>query len=1170
MAESTNRRINIWINDQQVVNSYKGISNALRKTRNELANMAMGTKEYYNKVRDLKKLQGLLDQHNAAQGRIATGWRKIRNEIKQIAVGNILANGVTMLATKVGEAFQFITRSVGEAEQGLTNVLTLMNDADQAKYVNYLKAGQKEVMELGFAQADTNKALFDAISSGVEVGKSIEFLKSAAVLAKGGVTQLGVAVDGMTSIQNAYNLSVAESANVADAFFTAQKFGKTTVEELAGSIGKVAPIASALGVSYQELLSASAQLTLAGISTHESMTYLKAAMGNLMKPAAESTEMMKKWNIPMGLSQVRTVGFTETLKRLNEVVKKSPDDLAKIIPSIEGQNAVLSLTNKGFESYQKILNDVMKDVGANSSLQKAFNMQMETLPNLMAKAKGELTSMAISVGEKLAPVIKAIIPLISGLGRGIIKLIDFITDNIKVIKLIAVASLSYVAALKLKSMWIKTSTTLTNAYRSASLLMALAQAKLTGNTTRAAAAQKMLNLSMKANPIGLIIAGITTIVAAYSLYSKKVDEAGRKQKMLNDLNIEARKQISEEKNEIEMLLRFAKDDTKSKADRLKAITRLNEISPEYLGTITLETVNTDAATTAVNTYIKALEDKTRAQIANAKMAEIDAKIFEYETKQLERINEIRKMFPEGDMTDIQKKKLSENIKNVQDYYQVKIDEQKKYRDEYLQILDEMDVSIVDVGNGGNNDFKPKNTPDGSSSKDLWDKYIEKYRQFKDEIDKLNKEYSLEGVTAWEKEFIAAKENYDGMMEVTQAAIDDLEAKGKTKKGLNDREAELLKNFYDQQISGTESYEKQIQLIIEKYSRSREDVLLDEKQKEINQVKQKYDELIQAAETFGIDYADLREKMLAELAAIDEKYKNEISNAKGSEDTVKKFGIFGETPDFESDLEKFKWYVSKVTELVDQLSNIWSAYNDKRKAEDDAYLARVEENSEKQKTTLKQRLDFGLISETEYTNRLKKNEQRLEMEKKRIARDQAIREKRARIFETVINTIAGAVEALPNYILAALIGVTGAASVAAISAEPIPQFAGGARVNKPTIAMVGEKGKEIVLSNKVVDSPVYGPFADDLARIQEGRQPRFIGQPSVPNYSGMNKAIASTNITNNTVVNQVDTEGMASMTKEIKAMAKEISKLKYLQAVISDKELTERDKDKELLLRYSKF
>ena len=40
--KSTNREINVWINGRELGNSFKGILNAMRKARNQLANMTIG------------------------------------------------------------------------------------------------------------------------------------------------------------------------------------------------------------------------------------------------------------------------------------------------------------------------------------------------------------------------------------------------------------------------------------------------------------------------------------------------------------------------------------------------------------------------------------------------------------------------------------------------------------------------------------------------------------------------------------------------------------------------------------------------------------------------------------------------------------------------------------------------------------------------------------------------------------------------------------------------------------------------------------------------------------------------------------------------------------------------------------------------------------------------
>ncbi len=158
-------------------------------------------------------------------------------------------------------------------------------------------------------------------------------------------------------------------------------------------------------------------------------------------------------------------------------------------------------------------------------------------------------------------------------------------------------------------------------------------------------------------------------------------------------------------------------------------------------------------------------------------------------------------------------------------------------------------------------------------------------------------------------------------------------------------------------------------------------------------------------------------------------------------------------------------------------------------------------------------------------------------------------------------------------------VTGGIQIANIKKEKIPAMAKGARVNKPTVALVGEAGREIVLANSIVDDPQLGPIADDLARIQEGKKPRFLSPPAKANLQGIERGLSSRNQStivnnNNTVVNQYDTELMNKMTNEMSAMRKDVvnavSSIKYLKTYITDKQLTDRDKEIELLNRYSKF
>ncbi len=473
-----------------------------------------------------------------------------------------------------------------------------------------------------------------------------------------------------------------------------------------------------------------------------------------------------------------------------------------------------------------------------------------------------------------------------------------------------------------------------------------------------------------------------------------------------------------------------------------------------------------------------------------------------------------------------------------------------------------------------------------------------------------------------------------MMEVNKDAIEDLEAKQKTKRGLNKKETNLLSKFYKQKTQLNKQFkeeqnninvkhleeqnkirekinkflttddetnnEKEITALKAKYEKFIElakkygtdykkiekkleeeitklqqeqrdrvkkeikDFLSTEKEKEINSVKEKYQKLLILAEENITDTIELKRRLKVELDAIDEKYKDK--------------NIFFNLSDKE--VAEIKKKIDKVIRIAQELSNITTAYNNLKKAEENKAMDEYEENINRKKELLDRQLKNGLISEKSHNEQIAGLDKNLDKKRRKIAHEQAKRDRNARLFETVINTAANIVQVFPNPYLMAAAGIIGALNLATIASEPIPKYGDGGRINHPHTAIVGEKGKEIILSNKIVEDKELGPIADDLARIQEGKKPNFLRQPAQANFSGMKKTItnkADNNINNNTVVNQVDTKGMIKLTNEVVKMQKcmitmvdTIDKLKYMKAVISQREIDERNTDEELLLRYSNF
>lgn len=144
------------------------------------------------------------------------------------------------------------------------------------------------------------------------------------------------------------------------------------------------------------------------------------------------------------------------------------------------------------------------------------------------------------------------------------------------------------------------------------------------------AAFGFLSAAIAATPIGLIAAAIGVAIGAMVLFNKATEKTARSQNVLRAVARSATESIAKEKAEVEKLLFIARDENVSKEQRLKAVKELNKISPEYLGNLKLETINTDKAREAVDKYNTALLATAKAKAAQEKLQEIQAKIIDKE------------------------------------------------------------------------------------------------------------------------------------------------------------------------------------------------------------------------------------------------------------------------------------------------------------------------------------------------------------------------------------------------------------------------------------------------------------------------------------------------------------------------------------------------------------
>jgi len=141
-----------------------------------------------------------------------------------------------------------------------------------------------------------------------------------------------------------------------------------------------------------------------------------------------------------------------------------------------------------------------------------------------------------------------------------------------------------------------------------------------------------LKIILRANPLTAIASTIAAVAAAWVYYSNAAGAAVDKEKIIAGLRDQAIKDTEKEIGSVLALVQLARDESVARDKRMAAIKELNRISPEYLGNLTLENINTDAATRATNEYTDALIRQAIAKKAADKIAELALKRKEKEAE----------------------------------------------------------------------------------------------------------------------------------------------------------------------------------------------------------------------------------------------------------------------------------------------------------------------------------------------------------------------------------------------------------------------------------------------------------------------------------------------------------------------------------------------------------
>ena len=163
----------------------------------------------------------------------------------------------------------------------------------QDRVVGLKSSVQDLAIEMGKGTDDMADGLYQVVSAFGDTSDSVDILKNAAKTGAAGLATTTDALNLLATVTKGYgDESLDAQKKVSDLAFQTVNLGQTTFPELAASMGKVVPLASALGVSQEELFAQMATLTGVTGTAAEVTTQLRATYQAILSPTKDMADSM--------------------------------------------------------------------------------------------------------------------------------------------------------------------------------------------------------------------------------------------------------------------------------------------------------------------------------------------------------------------------------------------------------------------------------------------------------------------------------------------------------------------------------------------------------------------------------------------------------------------------------------------------------------------------------------------------------------------------------------------------------------------------------------------------------------------------------------------------------------------------------------------------------------
>ena len=665
-SKSEKRGIYLYIDGKEIVNDVNHIEKECRQLTQQLKSMTLGSEEYNRTMAKIQHLQGILKQHRQEIKGVTAETKKATVSVGSMVdwfnrFGGVILSVIGFLTgfTLALRAIRDERNKLEESQAGLKALTGLDDDSiswltEQAKTLSTTMT--KEGLRVRQSAAEILDAFMLVGSAKPELLGDKEALKAVTeeamrLQAAAKDITLNEAVDSLTLSLNQYGAAADQAGRFTNVLAAGSQAGSANIASQAKAIRNAGTAAASANVPIEQTVALIETLAYRGIKDEVAGTGLKKFFLVLQTGADETNP--------------KIVGLDKALENLKN--KNMDAGAIKKMFGEEGYNTASVI----LQNTEMVKDFTAAVTGTNVAYEQAA-INSDTAQAKLEQARNKMKLAAIDLGEKLNPALTVSTNMLTNVIKYLPGLIDWCNkwgDTILyVASCIAIYTLRTKASTIATTVWntvTKTATALQLAYgiaintvsgytvtsftqlrrlstlmtghnillktvRVSTYLFAGAMQVLQGRVDLAAKSIRAAWAVMRLSPVGWLSTALFAGGAAFVYLYRRTHEYMNVQKATNLLQEEAVKSTADQRKELDALWLVAQNNNNAMKVRKEAMEKINKIAPDYLGDITLETINTQKAADAKARYVEQLQKEAMLKGASTHIEEESKKLVEYQ------------------------------------------------------------------------------------------------------------------------------------------------------------------------------------------------------------------------------------------------------------------------------------------------------------------------------------------------------------------------------------------------------------------------------------------------------------------------------------------------------------------------------------------------------------